>query len=147
MSGTRKCGGGAGVAVSGPGVVSAESEASRMTAEASCSAGLSSGTRVGALSLGSALPFWLLLLSLDRFAFQSSKERKRSSSTGSSGVRGLRQQMGSWRGLGARAAMAWNGSYGVVNGGRLESTGYAKRRQRREVGSQDKGLLNITRGK
>ena len=43
--------------------------------------------------------------------------------------------------------MAWNGSYGVVSGGRLESTGDAKRRQRREVGSQDKGLLNITRGK
>ena len=121
--------------------------AAPITAEDCCSAELSSAaTRVGALSLGGALPFWLLLLSLNRFAFQSSKERKRSSSTGSSGVRGLRQQMGSSRRLGARMAMAWNGSYGVVDGGRTASTEDASSRQRSEVGSQDKRVLNITRG-
>src|SRR6266702_6349577 len=117
-----------------------------MTAEVRCSAVVSSGTRLGALSLGGALPFWLLLLSLTCFAFQSSKERKRSSSTGSSGVRGLRQQMGSSGRLGARAAMAWNGSLGVVDGGRPESTGDTNSRQRSEVGSEDRRLLNITRG-
>ena len=67
----------------------------------------SAGSRVGVLVLGSPLLFWLLLpLSLRRLAFQSSKDRKRSSSTGSKGVKGLRQQMGSSEGFGARAAMA-----------------------------------------
>src|SRR5260221_13828782 len=81
------------------------------------SAGFSVGTRVAVPALGDGLFFWLWLLSIKRLAFQSSKERKRSSSTGSKGVRDLRQQMGSSDGLGARAATAWNGSYGVVGGG------------------------------
>jgi len=74
---------------------------------AAASAPASAETRVGVLALGGPLFFWLLLLlSLKRLAFQSSKDRKRSSSTGSKGVKGLRQQMGSSDGLGARAAMA-----------------------------------------
>ena len=74
---------------------------------ATASAPLSAGPRVGVLTLGGPLLFWLLLpLSLKRLAFQSSKDKKRSSSTGSKGVKGLRQQMGSSEGLGARAAMA-----------------------------------------
>jgi len=76
-------------------------------AAAAASAPPSAGPRVGAVMLGGPLLFWLLLLlSLKRLAFQSSKDRKRSSSTGSKGVKGLRQQMGSSEGLGARAAMA-----------------------------------------
>jgi hypothetical protein len=67
----------------------------------------SAGPRVGVLVLGGPLLFWLLpLLSLKRLDFQSSKDKKRSSSTGSKGVKGLRQQMGSSEGLGARVAMA-----------------------------------------
>jgi hypothetical protein len=76
---------------------------------AAASAPLSAGPRVGVLVLGGPLLFWLLLLlSLKRLAFQSSKDRKGSSSTGSKGVKGLRQQMGSSEGLGlgARATMA-----------------------------------------
>ena len=88
-----------------PGVESKERTAE--AAAAAVSALPSAGPRVGVLVLGSPLLFWLLLLlSLKRLAFQSSKERKRSSSTGSKGVKGLRQQMGSSEGLGARAAMA-----------------------------------------
>jgi hypothetical protein len=76
-------------------------------AAAAASVPPSAGPRVGVLMLGGPLLFWLLLLlSLRRLAFQSSKDRKRSSSTGSKGVKGLRQQMGSSEGLGARAAMA-----------------------------------------
>ena len=84
-----------------PGAVSKEIEVWAAVA----SAPLSAGPRVGVLVLGSPLLFWLLL-SLKRLAFQSSKDRKGSSSTGSKGVKGLRQQMGSSDGLGARAAMA-----------------------------------------
>ena len=64
----------------------------------------SAGPRVGVLVLGGPLLFWLP--SLKRLAFQSSKDRKRSSSTGSKGAKGLRKQIGSSEGLGARAAMA-----------------------------------------
>jgi hypothetical protein len=64
----------------------------------------SAGPRVGVLVLGGPLLFWLP--SLKCLAFQSSKDRKRSSSTGSKGVKGLRTQMGSSESLGARAAMA-----------------------------------------
>lgn len=86
-----------------PGVVSKEIEGWAGAA----SVWPSGGPRVGVLVLGGPLLFWLLLLlSLKRLDFQSSKDRKRSSSTGSKGVKGLRQQMGSSDGLGARAAMA-----------------------------------------
>ena len=86
-------------------------------AAAAASTRPSAGVRVGVLVLGVPLLFWLLLLlSLKRLAFQSSKDRKRSSSTGSKGAKGLRQQMGSSEGLGAKAAMAWNGSCCVVGG-------------------------------
>jgi hypothetical protein len=90
----------------------------------------------------------LLLLSLERLAFQSSKDR-RSSSTGPNAVRGrLRQQMGSSDGLGARAAMAWKGSYeDWVVGDRLPdvvSIVDAKNIESTRVETHDKGLVNIT---
>ena len=104
----------------------------------------SAGERVDVLMLGGPLLFWLLLLlSLKRLAFQSSKDRKRSSSTGSRGVKGWRRQMGSSEGLGARAAMAWNGSYCVVGGEWLERMGDAKSRQRSKDGSHGNGRVNI----
>ena len=84
-----------------------ESNKIEVWAAGAASAPLSAGPWVGVLVLGGPLLFWLLLLlSLKRLTFQSSKDRKRSSSTGSKGVKGLRQQMGSSEGLGARAAMA-----------------------------------------
>ena len=104
----------------------------------------SAGERVDVLMLGGPLLFWLLLLlSLKRLAFQSSKDRNRSSSTGSKGVKGWRQQMGSSEGLGAKAAMAWNGSFCVVGGEWLERMGDAKSRQRSEDGSHGNGRVNI----
>ena len=57
-------------------------------------------TRLSALGLGGAWFFWPWLLSLKRLAFQSSKDKKMSSSTGSNGARGLRQQTSSSGSLG-----------------------------------------------
>ncbi len=69
-----------------------ESKEIEVWAAGAASAPLSAGPWVGVLVLGGPLLFWLLLLlSLKRC---------------SKGVKGLRQQMGSSEGLGARAAMA-----------------------------------------
>jgi hypothetical protein len=138
--------GAASMASGGCAAAAAESRLAAVWGAAAWSASTapSAGVRVVVLVLGGPLLFWLL--SLKRLAFQSSNDRKRSSSTGSMGDKGLRQQMGSSEGLGARAAMAWNGSCCVVGGGWTERMGDAKSRERRKNGSHGDGRVNIETG-